>query len=59
MPHYWIMENNNKSIWHSKEEKPDKDKDLLIETDLGGCVIGSTIFPWRHVNRWLYIEDIL
>lgn len=53
-----MTENINHSLWHTKEEKPEKDKELLIETDMGGYVIGTITFPWRHVNRWLYIDDL-
>lgn len=51
------MEFPKSSLWHSSD-KPDMNRDVLIETDLGGYVVGTYTFPEKHIKRWLYIDDL-
>lgn len=58
VPHYCITMATTNNLWHSSEEKPNLNRDVLIETDLGGYVVGTYTFPEKHIKRWLYIDDL-
>lgn len=45
-------------LWHPASEKPEKGKELLIRTIMGGYAIGSYTYPWDSVSKWMYIEEL-
>lgn len=45
-------------MWHDKSEKPERDRDILIKTVVGGYAVGTITYPWNSVDSWCYIDNL-
>ena len=46
-----------RDMWHSKDEKPESDRELLIKTSFGGHIVNKAYYPW--IEKWCYIDDLI